>query len=480
MVAWNGPSALSVEAPGDGGVSAILVAASLIMLMGMAAIVVDLGNAFGERRQAQSAVDFAALAALTSAVGPNPENAGAAEALDVVAANLPGRSLSWAACTDPARPPEYAVVSSTTDCVSFTENFDQSRVFLPNDDVATTFGRVIGFASVTVVADAEAEQRLQTTADIIPFTVAGDGCLFSNQAPQTVPPCDGPSDGNFGYLDIALHGNDEPGVGTPATCSQGSTNTRIAINLAKGSDHNMVEYDGGTPVNDHDTCPNRSENVDELEVRTGSATGGITDGLIDGVSGSINGQAFTASPGRFIPTPASVATASVRGDVLDDTPLWHFLNATGQGLCGTVTTLSEMKTCLGSWSPGDGDIFVRGLEDHKRFAAIPVFSIYPDDPTSGGSQPYTIDYFAPVYLETIYQGCNANRCTTVFSPGEMGGSAACPNPIAATTINCGHGSGGNNNVEGLTALVLQLGMLHPDTQEFFPGTLEGRELRLLR
>lgn len=470
----------------DRGASIILVTASLLVLMGIAAVVVDGGLGFSERRQAQSGVDFGSLAALTYATGADPAVAGANEAIAVVEENLPGRSLEWDTCTDPSRPAEYSVVpTSVTECVSFTNNFDQARVMLPDDDVATTFGRVLGFAKLTVVAAAEAEQNLRITSSVIPFTIAGDGCLYSNQAPQSVPPCDGPDSGNFGYLDIALYGNDDDEYGTPSTCDQGTTNARIAINLAKGSDHNIVEYDGGTPVNDHATCPNRSENIDELAVRTGSPTGGITDGLINGSPSSINSQPVTPSPGLLKPNPYSASTTTVRGDVLDDTPLWHFLNGNGPSECNSPEpdTQSAMKACLTAWNSGHGPIFDRDLEFHNRFAAVPMFNFLdPDDPYSGGSGAHTINRFVPLYLQTLYQGCNSNRCKTIFSPGESGKTDTCPDPLNSepNTINCGHDESGGNSVEGLTSLVLELGMLHPDTQEYFPGRLEGRELLLLK
>ncbi len=48
----------------DRGATAILVAASLLLLMGFAAIAVDAGIGFSERRQQSSASDVGALAAL--------------------------------------------------------------------------------------------------------------------------------------------------------------------------------------------------------------------------------------------------------------------------------------------------------------------------------------------------------------------------------------------------------------------------------
>lgn len=476
--------------PDDRGASAILVAFSMILLMGIAAVVIDGGFGMGEKRQAQSGVDFASLAALAAATGANPEDAGAAEAQAVVAGNLPGRTLDWAACTDPNRPPEYTppqgVISSLTPCVSFTENFSQARVRLPIDNVDTTFGQVIGLDQITVRAEAEAEQTSRATADVWPWT-AGTGslvCLFSNQAPQSVPPCSGPASGFFGYLDVALYGSSAQELDNPSTCASGTANLRSGINIAKGSDHIMVEYVSGDPiVNDHAVCPNKSENINELVVQPGSPTQGATEGLITGVSGSINGESFGSEQGRIVyDPPVSTGSASVRGFTLDNTPLWRYLDDlscawAGAAVSGDVDDFDEMLACLNAWTPGVGSIFPASLDDHPRFGAVPIFLTYPTGPGS-----YLIDYFSPVWVETIYQNCNSNRCHTIFSPGEAGGASTCPNPlISSPTINCGHGhTSGSHSIEGVTGFQLELGMLHPDTQEFFPGKETVREISLLR
>jgi len=468
----------------DRGATAITVALVMVLLMGIAAVALDGGRAFSEKRQAQAGVDFASLAALAKATGPNPEDAGAAEAQAVVAANLPGRSLDWAACSDASRPPEYSVVSSLTECISFTENFSQARVVLPDDDVDTTFAAVIGFNSITVRSEAEAEQTSRATADIVPWT-AGSGshvCLFSNQAPQSVPPCDGPQSGFFGYLDVALYGSPSSDLDNPPTCANGTSNVRSGVNVAKGSDHILVEWDpGDVVVHDHTVCPNKSEDINQLEVQPGSPTQGATEGLITGVSGAINGQAFGAADGRLEHNATwSTGQAFVRGFTLDDTPLWTYLddpNCTwaGGAVSGPVDTHQEMINCLDAWTAGP--IFGVAIEGNKRFAAVPIFTSYPTGPGS-----YLIDFFSPVWIETIYQNCNANRCRTIFSPAESGGNVACPDPLAASpTINCGHThTSGPDTVEAVTAFQLELGMLHPDTQEFFPATASVRALHLLR
>ena len=468
------------------GASAILIAMTMVLLMGVAAVVIDGGMGFSERRQAQAAVDFASLAALHASVGANPEDAGAAEAITVAEANLPGRNLqAWAACTDPTRPPEYTIVSSLSPCVSFTENFSQARVQLPLDTLDNTFGKVIGFATLDVTAQAEAEQHSLANSDVLPYT-AGPGslvCLFSNQAPQSVAPCSGPFNGFFGYLDAALFGSSQ--LGNPWTCEQGTSNVRSAVNIAKGADHLMAEWDSGDPIlNDHTECANLSEDINQLVVQPGSPTQGSDDGLINGVSGSINGQPFTAAPGRL--EPSSTATESVRGMTLDDTPLWTYLTDDSCpwsiGITGDVDTHIEMETCLADWDPTVGSIFSVALDDHPRFGAVPIFTSYP---TGAGS--YLIDEFAPVWIETVYFDCNSGggpggaECHTIFSPGEVGGNNPCPSPITDLSINCGlNHTQHQDDIEAVTALRMEIQMLHLDTQEFFPGSESLREVSLLR
>jgi Flp pilus assembly protein TadG len=471
----------------DRGASAVLIAFTMILIMGVAMVVIDGGAAFSERRQAQAGVDFASLAALHSAVGANPEDAAAAEAIAVTEANLPGRALqAWAACADPTRPPEYTIVSSLSPCVSFTENFAQARVRLPLDTLDNTFGNVLGFASTDVSAAAESVQISLAKGDVLPFT-AGTGsivCLFSNQAPQAVEPCSGPASGTFGYLDIALYGDST--LDNPITCTNGTVNVRTAINVAKGSDHLMAEWDGGAAVNDHGVCPNKSEDINQLVVQTGSPGAAATSGLLTGVSGSINGEAFGSSDGRLEPTSESTGTVSVRNySSLDDTPLWTYLDDPGCNwsaspvISGDVDSHNEMLACLQDWTPGDGAIFIKSLEDHNRFGAVPIFTVYPTGPGS-----YFIDSFAPVWIETLYFNCNASGspdCDTIFSPGESGGSSPCPNDFVVTpTFNCGHSdTPGPDDVEGVSAFRMSIAMLHLETQAFFPGAESLREVSLL-
>jgi hypothetical protein len=447
--------------------------------MGFAAIAIDGGLGMSERRQAQSAADFASLAALQFATAcpgactpAAAATAGASEAIVVVGNNLPAHSAlqggaaaaTWAACTDPARPGAYTIVSSNSPCISFTANFDRARVKLPNVVIATTFARVIGFASINVGAFAEAAQEINTTANIVPFAFGGGShtCLASNSAPQTIPPCDGPNNGNFGYVDIAHYGNAQ--LGTTTSCTNGGGLGRLPSNIALGSDHNLSVFTSGTPVNDFTVCPNRSESPNQVEVKTGNAAAETTDGLIRNANGRLRCAGL------------SLACTTVRGTSLDDTPLWSYLVP---GACGgtTPSTRAQMEACLAGWS--SGVIFTADIVDSLRFSAVPEFSSYP---ATGSSASYNIIRFRPVWLETIYSECNASRCNTIFSPGDTP-VAACPDPIVATMASCGLVGGnwnGGTRVEGLTAFTIDLGMLPLAVTEYFPGRPGTRTFALYK
>jgi len=83
--------------------------AVVFLLLGMAALAIDVGAGFNARRQDQSASDVASLAAVQFANGsPTPlvaANNGANEAIVVANASLDDPSLAdWVNCVDPTRP----------------------------------------------------------------------------------------------------------------------------------------------------------------------------------------------------------------------------------------------------------------------------------------------------------------------------------------------------------------------------------------
>jgi Flp pilus assembly protein TadG len=149
----------------DQGATLPLIALSLVLLMGMAAIVVDIGNGRQIRRQAQSAVDAAALAAVVDYNG----NAG-----------------TQAAST--ARAIEYVEDNGFSDAstdiqVSFSTNAAGEPcvlVRINNYPVATFFGRALGATTLPVTAESIGCQTPNTVT--LPGLMAGGTCSGSGKA----------------------------------------------------------------------------------------------------------------------------------------------------------------------------------------------------------------------------------------------------------------------------------------------------------
>ena len=125
------------------GVAVVVLAAMLMGALAMLALVIDVGNVTQERRQAQNAVDAAALAAANSIAQGNPTAAAVvATVKDYVERNLGARS--WSGCTDAsalALKPDSGIGNT---CISWDANppaTTQVRVSVPRYPVQTFFGQ---------------------------------------------------------------------------------------------------------------------------------------------------------------------------------------------------------------------------------------------------------------------------------------------------------------------------------------------------
>ena len=96
----------------------------MVVLVGIAALVLDLGYARETKRQVQNAADAAALGAAQDLPS---RSATEAQAKTLAATNLEGVPLGWGSCQDSA---PLAVPSATT-CVSFDTSFTRVRVRVP-------------------------------------------------------------------------------------------------------------------------------------------------------------------------------------------------------------------------------------------------------------------------------------------------------------------------------------------------------------
>ncbi len=496
---------------GERGASAILVAASLLLLMGFAAIAVDAGIAFSERRQQTSGADVGSLAALQFAkttlgipagcTGLTNEDLaacrGAVEALDVIEGTLPGRYVStdWNSCSDPDDDTlGYTQHSGISDCISFTPNLQRSRVVLPGTNVDTAFSRPLGFDLIGVGAFAEAGLELDIIGGVRPFAIGPSGagadqaCFAAGDTENlNIHPCGSGTEGNYGKLDVFTYGNEA--YPTPQICT-GSNSQRMTTNIVAGSDHPMEPRGSKPAVHETTNCATITNSVNQFDVSTGNSAGPVQDGLFKGITTPPNLEGIllckgapssdTSRENYPLATYESIRCQSVLNthpESIDDTSLAKYIrpgapgNTTSSGACAPGQTKDRpgMENCLNWWKstgPYSTSLFTSAVVTSPRFMAIPILD---KDPGNGSSVKYNITEFRPVYLETIYLGCNANTCSVVHSPGELTSPPpACPATLTTATWNCGWEGAGNKNLEAVSAFVLTLDMLPDDIAEKFP------------
>lgn len=445
------------------GTAAILVAFSLVLLMGFAAFAVDAAAAWALRRQDQSGADTGALAgAILTAELPKPAAMLAAEneiiritystmSPDMTAAEW---AAEWAACSDPSKPPVFTDTLNS-DCISFTSNLSRIRVQTPTVPWNTSFARVIGIDQINTSAFAEVGTVFAGIGGVLPFGLpsgaAGNTeiCLKTGANPQNSAPCDGPVTGNFGFLDFTEYG-DVDGNGT--LCTGGGTD-RLARNIARGIDH-FLGVSSTFPATDarHESTGCSDTNLNYRPNIVNSNTGNVAQVLDHGFAEGISGV-----PGRLTQIAPVVGSAeNVRGHVLDDTPLWTWLNGSGPASCTTVTNHDEMITCIDDWKAGGyGVIFTDDILNSPRFGWVPLVW----NPTLGtGTTGLTIKDALPVFIQTTFWGCNASGCDVEWDPGNSS-----EEPDASNGPN-------NKRIEAATTILLPAGTLPPAVFEFEPGT----------
>jgi Flp pilus assembly protein TadG len=159
------------------GAVAIITAICAVMLLVMAALVVDLGLARDTRRQSQNAADASSLAAanvLYPTTGQCAAPVGAsppcfADAVNVATQfadnNLGVAPTAWTTCSDPDH---FYVPVGESECISFTDDSlsvakpalpTKVRVRIPIREVKTGFGTLAGVSTVPVSSVARASLK---------------------------------------------------------------------------------------------------------------------------------------------------------------------------------------------------------------------------------------------------------------------------------------------------------------------------------
>ena len=520
------------------GTAAILVASSLILLMGMAAIAVDYGAGLNERRQDQTGADLSVLSgALELALGSSTQTA-VDEILELVDSNVATAPPSdWVSCTDDDALPVTAAdlgLTPATECISFN-TFSHIRVRVPDQDTGTTFARLLGVLTLTTSAAAESNGQLfPTEGNPPPFAVlagstGGDVvCLRTGSSGNPPARMEGNGPGNpasrgtepdpcddseydvdsemFGLLDPYSYfdGNGE------ISCKKNSNDYFIAASI----DHSLssfiqrfgAPYSGTNEIEDGDGCSGTPKNpvngANTIPVKSGLTASELRCGLITARSGTC-ASVVPGPPASGLSSPARLhqgdhvqSSYTFLGESMDNAAPWDFFTTDTNGdvaftdapaSCDAFATAinsglagwdyydqrDALVACLIDWTSGNHDpIFTAEVWTSSRFAFVPLLheaTLDNSDPNGPTTCPVSndpncvhIDDFVPVWLQTLYTQAPDASCDDQVNSG--------PNKWgmhhAGQSNSCGSSNG---NVDRLSAIVLDCGMIPDDVCQSRPG-----------
>ncbi|MGH2684347.1 MAG: pilus assembly protein TadG-related protein [Actinomycetota bacterium] len=467
---------------GERGVTLVIVALCMVVMLIFAGFSVDLGAVYIERRQDQSAADAASMGAALQA--PQGRAAIGAAAQEIVRQNLTTTYTdaewyaAWASCADADRLAQRGLVNGTeTNCISY-DPVGMVRVKVPQQFVKSSFGKVIGIDGFNSTAKAVASLK-PTGGGILPLLVVsgaapGDEiCLKSGSGGTSADPCNGPDSGNFGTLNSPIYGAELYGTQGIA-CGSGAVNDRLTVNLAVGIDHLIVPYTVAAGVI-ADACgvfgpPN------SMETLTGNRD--LLAALF--TNASLGGVTF---PGRlrtnFDPSRDFVQNGTTYK--IDNRPLWDFIGEnksdvpasckreTFFGIPAGPARTAQLEICFDDYGDGSGygPLFDYKVADEYLIDLSSRFGWVPEMYCPGGAgtcdmpsgtKLVQVLQFRPVFIQAAHLNCNGTDCYE-FNPGEETGPI-CP--------GCGV-----NNIREITAFVLPVASLPPEFTNNGAGGILG-------
>src|SRR6516164_3931189 len=125
------------EQDDESGVVLILSVILLVVLLGISALVIDIGYAKSQNRSMQNAADASSLGSAQDLAASKPATAGCVgtataiaecDARGIAGTNQPGAALNWASAScnqDPLGGAQGWTHGPTTNCVSFDSSFEQ-------------------------------------------------------------------------------------------------------------------------------------------------------------------------------------------------------------------------------------------------------------------------------------------------------------------------------------------------------------------
>jgi len=438
----------------ESGAVLVLTVISLVVMLGFAALVLDVGIAHAHRRSMQSSADASALGAAQDLA--NADTTGAvSHAGSLGAENLPDRTLDWNGCAGDVLPSGFKVADLTHNCISFDGSFERIRVRIPRQSFPSLFGGVFGNQALTTSTVAIAGLRaVGNGGGLLPFAMggsfgSGDYCLDSGGGGNSVAPCDGPLTGNFGVLDFA-------------DCA---ANGSLDDNIAAGADHVYTANPTGALADIADDCTRPGPNT--VGTKPGNNTGAETSGMLTGGAFADGGparlQRVPTTCSAFSPSWETVSASCGSAGAIDNRPLWEFIpESTVPGIpssCQRATfdaTLAALSaatvdqqrlgmhgallTCIqdyvasGSTAPVftamTGQVVDHGLplfdlQESPRFVYVPQMT---QTIAGNGRSTYRIRVFRAVFV----QRTGANNSRSFFEPGPWNGTTLPDNSAADT------------------------------------------------
>jgi hypothetical protein len=440
------------------GAVAVFLALTMLLLIGVAAVALDLARGWNERRIDQTAADLAAVA---GALSYDTNQATIAdEVMSSVSANLanPPSATEWQDCVGPP-PSGFAAINHSTlgqiECIGINPSF--LWVKLPERSVETTFAKVIGFDTITTGAEATVTLLSGGGSGALPFAIRGNSgsgevCLDTGTSGHAEEPCTGSESGKFGNIAPPLFGNEALGT-SPECAHQTSANNYVADSIAMGIDHVLWPFDeafwiatGWNP----DDAPHKQSVIDDTNtqldecVDTGGSVAAPADGIpintvwvdtgnsmkADVTEGMMTGTNF--ADGDDARLTRSSNTRSVQGYALDNNALWKYLGAASSGTnpedshfiteCDGPTiralaTIDEkneaMRLCLESYPTSGGpQIFSDAILESPRLGAAPRLWY---NNLGGGLKPHPIQTFDLVFIHGLWF---KNALDTPFFPDD--------------------------------------------------------------
>jgi hypothetical protein len=482
---------------GERGASAIAVTASLLLLIGMAAIAIDVGAGFNERRLDQATADVSVLAgALEYGLGQSAQSV-VDEVKAYVDANVqPVTAAEWTACTDPgvlSLPTNtMAGVVGGSQCISFELSPDEARlrVRVPDRQTNTSFGRVLGMTNLITSAAAEAT-IFETSNGAFPAGVyanTGPGAEFCiKTGPNPKDSCDGPKTGDFGSFNPWFYTELDPG-GISSLCTSGNQPAPLSRAMADGLDHRLgtTPVSPGTLVNGG-TCPGQPGplNPHQLDSGGGYSNADVTAGMVMGGSwdGIYSGRLARGPYVGEVDGSGTPGVINVFGVSLDNRPLWTYIDpsladqpecSAAAGVPGTPTfpfTATDgmgFSRVLNDWDDAEqlmrdclaaetDQLFSTDIDTAPRLATVPQYHQLAALPNN--SCCYDILDFVPIFIQGLWTDEGPGwTCAGVFvSPG----SYCRHDPGMVGNIN--HNSPGQRRIDSASALVLACEHLPPPT-----------------